>query len=126
MMSPHKKVFWSLNLGLAAVATISLESRVLAGVALLIVSVVSAVWAVTGLADRPRYHAILGSKWVEAEVGVYSALAFWAGVLAALVAPVQAEQNPLFTIICLLVSVGMVGMVISLLPLTSEPRSSSP
>lgn len=75
-------------------------------------------WTISGIRDRSRYHAALGDDWIEGEVGVYSSLAFWGGTLLAGCSPERSEDTPLFALIATLVIAGMIGLIVSALPIT--------
>ena len=111
-------LFWLGNIVLASLAVASMSIHAIAIVSLSTVFVFFAGWLVTGFVDRQRLHAIVGDKWIEGEIGIYSSLAFWGGILIAGVAPDSGERMPLFSLIAALVVFGMVGLLLSLLPLT--------
>lgn len=69
--------FWGLNAALAFLGALSFRSDAVAAVSLAVVAAALLGWAATGVANRAKYHAVLGANWLEREIGIYASLAFW-------------------------------------------------
>lgn len=109
--------FWGLNAALAFLGALSFRSDAVAAVSLGVVAAVLLGWAATGIANRARYHAVLGANWLEREIGIYASLAFWGAIFVAAVDPTL-EREPLFAVVQIAVLGGLAGMFLSLLPIT--------
>ncbi|MDT7533514.1 hypothetical protein OVY48_08770 [Sphingobium sp. SA2] len=110
--------FWILNAVLLIVTAAAAQYYPLAIVSAIVVAVASIAWIAGGVSDRPRFHAVLGDDWIEGEIGIYSTIAFWGGILIAAAATNEAQTRPLFGVVKVLVMPGAIGMMVSQLPLT--------
>lgn len=110
--------FWILNAVLLIVTAASAQYRPLAIVSAIVIALASIAWIAGGVSDRPRFHAVLGDEWIEGEIGIYSAIAFWGGILLAAASTNEAQTMPLFGVVKILVMPGAIGMMASQLPLT--------
>jgi hypothetical protein len=111
-------VFWGLNVALAAMGLLSMKSSVVATISLTLATALLVGWTATGIANRSKYHAALGLKWVEREIGIYASLVFWAGIFCAGVNPDAVQREPIFSLFQIVVLGGMAGMLVSLIPLS--------
>ncbi len=111
-------MFWGLNVTLAAMSLFSMKNSVVATISLTLAVALLVGWAATGFASRSRYHAVLGSNWVEREIGIYASIVFWAAILCAAVNPDEIQREPIFSLFQIVVLGGMGGMLLSLVPLS--------
>ena len=118
MFMRGNRIFWSLNIILLAATAAAVQYRPLAVLSLIINAAGAAYWIVGGVLNRSRFHAVLGSGWLEGEIGIYATFALWGGVAIAGVWTDEAQTMPLFGLVKALVMPGAVGMIVSQLPLT--------
>jgi hypothetical protein len=111
-------MFWGLNVGLGALTLLGMKNSVAATISLGLATALLVGWAATGIANRPRYHSVLGPNWVEREIGVYASIIFWAAILCAAVDPEFIQLEPTFTVFPTVVYASMAGMLVSLVPLS--------
>lgn len=103
---------------LLAATAAAAQYRPLAILSFIIIAAGAACWIVGGILNRSRFHAVLGSEWLEGEIGIYATFALWGGGAIAVVWTDAAQTTPLFGLIKALVMPGAVGMIVSQLPLT--------
>lgn len=111
-------MFWSLNVALGALSLLSMKNSVAATISLSLATALLVGWAATGIANRSRYHSVLGPNWVEREIGIYASITFWAAILCAAVNPDFIQREPIFFLFQIVVYAGMAGMLVSLVPLS--------